>query len=86
MIIATPDGSIRGAPSILNPGSFYLNTRAGRFEDYLIEDVWCFLVTNFSIRPERELHILAGASMGGFAAYNLGFKHSEQFNPKLRHP
>jgi S-formylglutathione hydrolase FrmB len=79
MVIAAPDGSISGSPSYLKPGSFYLNTRAGRFEDYIIQDVWCFLVQNFSIRPERELHILAGASMGGFAAFNLGFKHCDQF-------
>ncbi len=79
MIIASPDGSIRGNPSILNAGSFYVNSRAGRFEDYLVVDVWNVLVTHFPIRPEPEAHILAGASMGGFAAFNLGIKYRNRF-------
>ncbi len=78
-IIAAPDGSIRGWPTVFSPGSFYLNTQAGRFEDYIVGDVWSFLVQNFPIRPEREFHILAGGSMGGFGAYNLGLKHPDQF-------
>jgi S-formylglutathione hydrolase FrmB len=78
-IIAVPDGSIRGIPSILGGASFYLNSKAGRFEDYITCDVWNFVRSNFSIRPERELHILCGGSAGGFGAYNLGFKHREEF-------
>ena len=38
LIIAAPDGSIRGKPSLLNAGSFYVNSRAGRFEDYVVRD------------------------------------------------
>ena len=40
MVIAAPDGSIRGRPSLLASGSFYINSRAGRFEDYIAFDVW----------------------------------------------
>lgn len=79
MIIAAPDGSILGRGSMLYPGSFFINSRAGRFEDFIVQDVWCFLVQNFPIRPEPQLHVLAGASMGGFGAYNLGFKHPDKF-------
>jgi S-formylglutathione hydrolase FrmB len=80
LIIAAPDGSLTGTPSVfLRPGSFFLNSKAGRFEDYIVCDVWQFLTENFPIRPERELHILAGGSMGGFGAYNLGFKHPDRF-------
>jgi hypothetical protein len=78
-IIAAPDGSIRGKPSILRGASFYLNTDAGRFEDWIVCDVWNFLQTHFQIRPEREAHILCGGSAGGFGAYNIGFKHREEF-------
>jgi S-formylglutathione hydrolase FrmB len=78
-LIAAPDGSITGEASVRLPGSFYLNTKAGRFEDYVVGDVWGFLTANFPVRPEREFHILAGGSMGGFAAYNLGFKHRDRF-------
>src|SRR5262249_30045229 len=31
LIIAVPDGSIRGKPTTFIPGSFFLNTKAGRF-------------------------------------------------------
>jgi len=83
MIIAAPDGSITGRPSFLQAGSFFINSEAGRFEDYLVVDVWNFLTANFSIRPEPEAHVLAGASMGGFGAYNLGIKHRDCFKVVL---
>jgi pimeloyl-ACP methyl ester carboxylesterase len=78
MIIAAPDGSLRGKPTLLNGGSFYVNSKAGRYEDYVMQDVWCFMHSRFSIRPEREAHVLAGASMGGFGAYNLAIKYRDQ--------
>lgn len=78
IIIAAPDGSISGRPS-LSAGSFWVNSKAGRFEDFVIQDVWCFLNKNFSLRPEPEYHVLVGASMGGFGAYNLGIKHRQCF-------
>lgn len=78
MIIACPDGTFKGKPSANNSGSFYLNGVRGNYEDYLI-DVWNFLQCNFAIRPEREAHVLAGASMGGTSAFNLGFKYREIF-------
>jgi hypothetical protein len=80
LIIVAPDGSIRGRPSYLQAGSFYINSHAGNFEDYIIQDVWGFAKDNFPIRPEPEAHILAGASMGGFGAYNLGIKYRECFH------
>jgi S-formylglutathione hydrolase FrmB len=44
-----------------------------------MKDVWGFMLANYPIRPEREAHILMGASMGGFSAYNLGIKYRECF-------
>ena len=79
MIIAAPDASVKGKPSLFNTGSFYLNSRAGRFEDYIIDDVVGFAFKKFAVRPEREAHVIAGASMGGYGAYSLGFKHKEIF-------
>jgi hypothetical protein len=78
-LVAAPDGSIRGRASLINNGSFYVNSEAGRFEDYIIQDVWGFVRRHFAVRPERDAHILAGVSMGGFGAYNLGFKHRHEF-------
>jgi hypothetical protein len=68
---------------MLRPGSFYVNSEAGDFEDFIIEDVWGFLVGNFPILPDREAHVIAGASMGGFGAFNLAIKHPDIFRVVL---
>ena len=75
IIVAAPDGSLTGRSSYFNAGSFFVNSKAGNFEDYVIRDVWPFVLENYPIRPERQAHVIAGVSMGGFAAYNLGFKY-----------
>jgi len=77
-IVAAPDGSIKGRPSLFKSASFFANTDAGRFEDYLMEDVWNFMMTTFPIRPEREAHALIGASMGGSAAFAQAIKHRDK--------
>jgi S-formylglutathione hydrolase FrmB len=78
IIVAAPDGSVRGKPTLMNGGSFYVNSKAGRFEDYVMQDVWSFVHRKFCIRPEREAHVLLGGSMGGFAAFNLGIKYRDR--------
>lgn len=78
VIVAAPDGSLKGHPSVFGIASFFANTDAGRYEDYLMEDVWNFLFANFPIRPEREAHSLIGASMGGSAAFTQAIKHKDK--------
>jgi S-formylglutathione hydrolase FrmB len=79
MILAVPDGTFKGFATMTNSGSFFLNGKRGQFEDFLICDVWPFLTANFAVRPEKEAHILAGASMGGYSAVNLAIKHRDIF-------
>jgi S-formylglutathione hydrolase FrmB len=79
MIAVCPDGSLEGEPCHAKPGSFYINSKVGRFEDYVIQDVLGFVFAHYPIRPEREAHVIAGLSMGGFGAYCLGIKHRELF-------
>src|SRR5271165_1020597 len=79
MIVAAPDGSLCGEPSCFQPGSFFLNSDAGDFETWVLGDVWEFVGQHYPIRAEREAHVLAGVSMGGFAAYNFGFRHRDNF-------
>lgn len=79
VIIAAPDGSIPGEPSFHEPATFFLNTQAGDFENFVLQDVWDFICQHYPIRSEREAHVLAGVSMGGFAAYNLGIRHRYAF-------
>ena len=78
-VIVVPDSSLRGRLSPLNNGSFYMNTKAGNFEDYIARDIWSWTLQTFAVRPERDAHLIAGASMGGYGAFNLAFKHKELF-------
>jgi S-formylglutathione hydrolase FrmB len=77
-IVAAPDGSILGRQSVVKVATFFANTDAGRYEDYLMIDVWDFLMENFPIHPEREAHALIGASMGGSAAFAQAIKHKDK--------
>lgn len=79
IILASPDGSFHGRETLCQPGSGFLNTRAGNFEDYLMNDVWSFLLSNYPVLPERSAHIVAGVSLGGGAAYNKAIKFKDQF-------
>jgi S-formylglutathione hydrolase FrmB len=78
-IVAAPDGSLRGIDCLLSAGSFFLNSDAGRFEDYLMTDVWDFVTHNFPVRPEPEAHAVVGVSMGGGAAFNKAIKYPDRF-------
>ncbi|QVL31408.1 hypothetical protein KIH39_21560 [Telmatocola sphagniphila] len=78
MIIASPDGRVENHPTLRNKGSFYINSNAGRFDDYIMIDIWDFLHQGFSVLPDRNAHVLAGASMGGYGAINLGIKHRDK--------
>jgi S-formylglutathione hydrolase FrmB len=79
-IVAAPDGSLSGKAGItfLSAGSFFVNSKAGRFEDYLMVDVWNFLHEHYPIRPEREAHVMAGVSMGGGAAFHTAIKYRDR--------
>jgi S-formylglutathione hydrolase FrmB len=79
VVIAAPDGSLQGTDCLFTAGSFFLNSKAGRFEDFLIHDVWNFLMLNYPLCPEPEAHAVVGASMGGGAAFNKAIKYPDLF-------
>lgn len=79
MIIAAPDGSLNKSFKLIPPGSFFINSNAGNYEDYIMKDLLGFLTKNYLIRTEREAHSVAGTSMGGAASYHLGIKHNQFF-------
>src|SRR5262245_24739324 len=79
VIIAAPDGSIKGEPSLHQPASFFINSMAGDFENFVLNDIWDFMHSHFPIRTERQAHILAGVSMGGGAAFDLGIRNRDSF-------
>lgn len=79
LVIVCPDGSVGDRPSLIHTGSFFVNSKAGRFGDFIAEDVWDFAHTHYKLRPERDAHVIAGASMGGFGAFNVGFKQRDKY-------
>ena len=79
VIVVAPDGSLDGMGCLEKPGSFFLNSNAGPYEDFVLQDVWDFVCNRYPIRPERNAHVLAGVSMGGFAAFNIGMRHRDAF-------
>jgi hypothetical protein len=79
MILAAPDGSAKGINCLITFGTFFVNSRAGNFEDYLIQDVMPFLLKHYPIRPEPEARVLAGFSMGGCPAFSLTMKYPHLF-------
>ncbi|MSR32602.1 MAG: hypothetical protein EXR99_13970 [Gemmataceae bacterium] len=82
LIVVAPDGGLESQGlQTMHHGSFFINSKAGKYEDYLMKDVLGFVTKNFPIRPEREAHAIGGFSMGGGAAYHLGMKHKAYFKP-----
>ena len=79
IIAVAPDGTIKGEPHPNRNNSFFLNSSAGAYEDFVLQDVWDFVISRYSISPVREAHILAGHSTGGMAAYHHAIKHSYAF-------
>jgi S-formylglutathione hydrolase FrmB len=77
-ILAAPDGSMKGRPSYFRIATFFANTRAGCYEDWLMQDVWDFLHRNYPIQRGREAHALMGVSMGGSAAVAQAIKHKDR--------
>ncbi len=77
-IVVAPDGSMLGRPSYFKMATFFANSDAGRYEDYLMEDVWGFVMKTFPILPEREAHVMIGVSMGGAAAFTQSIKHKDR--------
>lgn len=79
MIVAIPDGSFDGNPCPLDPGSFFVNGPRGDYGDWIMKDVWYFMNSKYPIKPDAKAHILVGASMGGFGAYNIAIKRPDLF-------
>ena len=79
MIAAAPDGSLRGDFWLWDHGSWFTNSRHGRFEDYIVDDVLGFLHREFPIHPDRGQHVAIGWSMGGFASYKIAMRYPHTF-------
>ena len=83
MVIAAPDASVNGMTCFATYGTFFANTKLGRYEDYLVCDVYGWMMKTFSVRPEPEAHFLLGVSMGGHGAFSKTMKHPDKFRIAL---
>lgn len=80
VILAAPDASIGGRNKLTARHSMFINGVNGNFEDHLMQEVIPFVMTQYSVRPEREGHVLSGYSGGGLPAMALGIKYREMFS------
>jgi hypothetical protein len=78
-VVAAPDGLFGSAGRFRREHSMFINGPNGRFEDHIIQEVIPFLTANYSIRPEREAHALAGVSAGGYGAVSMAIGHRDYF-------
>jgi len=61
-------------------GSFFANSPVtGQWEDFVTEDVVSYIDGHYRTKPVAESRGLAGYSMGGYSAINIGFKHADKF-------
>ncbi len=59
-------------------GSFYVNSPAtGRWEDFIVRDLVAIVDGRFRTMANPASRGIAGFSMGGFGAWNLGLAHPE---------
>jgi enterochelin esterase-like enzyme len=77
-IIVCPDGSLNGN---WNTGhSWFVNSpKGGRFEDFVMCDVWDFVHRHYAIDPSPDKHAIFGVSSGGGSAFTLAIRHKERF-------
>ena len=79
MIIADPDGSLRGRDNIIGADPLFHNSRLGHFEDFITHDIWDFVTARYPISPERGAHAIGGYSGGGGAAFRIAMRYRACF-------
>jgi len=75
LILVLPDG---GNSWFINYASSEIGQQ-NNWEDHLIKDVIGHVDANFRTEASREGRAISGLSMGGFAAFSLGLRHSDMF-------
>lgn len=65
--------------------SFFVNARAGRYEDLVTEDLVAHVETSYRVVPGRAARGLLGISMGGYAALHVAFDRPQTFAAVATH-
>ena len=67
-------------------GSQYMNSGAtGRYEDYLVDEIFGYVEREFGVGGCRERRGLMGKSSGGFGALHLAFSRPDMFSAIASH-
>lgn len=69
LAVVTPEGG----------GSWYVNSSAGRWKEYVVRDLIAEIESRWPVRRERGGRAIAGLSMGGYGAMNLALQHPDLF-------
>lgn len=91
--LAIESGSFRGmivvfidACTSSSNGSFYLDSEAtGNWESFIVNKVVTYIDDNYRTLQTPESRAIAGHSMGGYGAINLGMLHSDVFGTVYSH-
>jgi S-formylglutathione hydrolase FrmB len=67
--------------------TFYINSHDGktRYEDFLVQEFLPGIEKKFRVKPGRANRAISGASMGGYGALHLAFRHPELFSSVSAH-
>jgi S-formylglutathione hydrolase FrmB len=67
--------------------TFYINSHDGktRYEDFLVQEFLPGIEKKFRVKPGRANRAVSGASMGGYGALHLAFRHPELFSSVSAH-
>jgi S-formylglutathione hydrolase FrmB len=67
--------------------TFYINSHDGkiRYEDFLVQEFLPGIEKHFRTKPGRANRAVSGASMGGYGALHLAFRHPELFSSVSAH-
>ncbi len=76
LVIVCPEGE----------NSCYINGANGeRWEDMIVRDLPAHIEGTYPVRSDRGGRAIAGLSMGGFGAFNLGMRHPERYRAISTH-
>jgi len=83
VIAVWPDGNGIG----LIGRSVYVNSWDGRsrMEDFIVRELQAYIDSVYRTRREARMRGIMGLSDGGFAAFNLAFKHPDVFGAAASH-
>jgi S-formylglutathione hydrolase FrmB len=67
--------------------TFYINSHDGktRYEDFLVQEFLPGIEKKFRVKSGRANRAISGASMGGYGALHLAFRHPELFSSVSAH-